>query len=525
MADMRTALKSRSSSRGPVSTIRNYPAPIGGWNARDALASMKPTDAVALDNWFPSTSSVDTRGGHVEHATGTAGNIKTLATYNAVSGNATMFGYTSSGIYNVSSSGSVGASVLARTNGKHVTTMFADGTSNWLIAVNGVDKPAYYDGTTWTAVTNLTSPALTGYTGNAVENFDYVHSFKGRLFFIPKNTLEFWYLSSGVAGGSLTRFPLQGETSKGGYVVAMATWTRDAGNGVDDYAVFLTSEGEAIVYQGNNPAVATNWAKVGSYKIGKPIGKRCVLQYGADCLVITEDGLFPLSAMLATADERAKYAVSFKIESAFTEKAASYASQFGWKTVSFPIKKALIVNIPLAEDGTHEQYVMNTVTKAWCRFTGWDAEDFAVMNQQLYFCKGTKTYRAWQGTDDIGANITYYAKQAFQDFGDPKLKRSVLYMPTLIANGDITYTTGIDVDFENQALSGSTQFSAPVGSLWGTAAWGSGMWGGGLVLIRQWASPPHSPGRWLAGKLQISAKGLVAQWTACSLRYESGDGL
>ena len=39
----------------------------------------------------------------------------------------------------------------------------------------------------------------------------------------------------------------------------------------------------------------------------------------------------------------------------------------------------------------HEQYVMNTITKAWCRFTEWSAEDFAVFNGELYFCAGRPT--------------------------------------------------------------------------------------------------------------------------------------
>src|SRR6185503_14655824 len=101
--------------------------------------------------------------------------------YNKLTGSSEMYAYTATGIYNVSAAGAVGASVLARTNGKHQWVMFGDGTNNWLIAVNGVDKPAYYDGTTWTAVTNATTPALTGYTGNAVEEFISVNVFKGRL--------------------------------------------------------------------------------------------------------------------------------------------------------------------------------------------------------------------------------------------------------------------------------------------------------------------------------------------------------
>ena len=43
--------------------VASLPPPVGGWNARDALANMAPTDAVTLDNLFPGVSSVTLRGG------------------------------------------------------------------------------------------------------------------------------------------------------------------------------------------------------------------------------------------------------------------------------------------------------------------------------------------------------------------------------------------------------------------------------------------------------------------------------
>ena len=56
------------SLRDTVSGSQSFPAPVGGWNARDALAEMKPTDAIYLDNWFPRTSYVEIRGGSSDHA-------------------------------------------------------------------------------------------------------------------------------------------------------------------------------------------------------------------------------------------------------------------------------------------------------------------------------------------------------------------------------------------------------------------------------------------------------------------------
>lgn len=522
---MRTALKAKQGTRSVVSRVESFPAPIGGWNARDAVASMSPVDAVELVNWFPRPSYVELRGGYAVHATGATGNIKTLATYNAMSGNSSLWGFTSSGVYNVSSAGAVGAAGLARTNGKHQWEMFGDGTNSWLIALNGVDKPAYYDGSTWTAVTHLTSPALTGYPSDAVENLISVTVFKRRLFFVQKDSLSLWYLSAGVAGGALTEFDLAPEAPKGGYIVACGVWTRDAGSGPDDFFVIVTSEGEAIVYQGTNPAVAANWAKVGSFVIGKPLGRRCIHRYGGDCVILTEQGAFPLSALLTSGDERAKFALSYKIQDVFTEVGRTYGSTFGWKAITLPARDALIVNVPYEEDGRHEQFVMNTITKSWCKFTEWDAEDFGLLNKELYFSSGTSTYKAWSTQSDNGSNITFYAKQAFQNFGDGNVKHPKLFMPILKVSGSVTYQADIDVDFDENDMSGEVIYTPMGAALWDTAVWDVDVWSSDSVLIRQWSAPACYEGRWIAGKVKIISNGLRGHWAGSSLMYEPGAGL
>ncbi len=520
---MRAPLRNKRGPQAPVSRTVSYPAPVGGWNARDALADMGVTDAVSLVNWFPRPSYVEFRGGHASHATGMTGTGKTLIVHNAVAGTAKMFCTTESGIYNVSAAGAVGASVLSRTNGKHQWTMFGDGTSNWLIAVNGVDKPAYYDNTTWTAVDSGTSPALTGLTTTSIVG---VNVYKGRLFFLEKNSLAFWYLPAGVAGGTLTKFDLSGECAKGGYLVAMATWTRDSGAGADDVAVFFTSQGEAIVYQGNNPSSASFWSKVGTYSIGRPLGYRCVTQYGGDCVVLTENGVFPMTTLLQSGDtERAKFALSYKIQDSITAAARSYGSTFGWKSVVFPAQDALLVNVPITENGEHEQYVMNLTTKAWCKFTEWDAEDFAIYAGELYFVKGTVVYKAWTGTSDLSANISYYAKQAFQAFGSQQPKHVKLFMPILSVNGPVTYAVDIDVDFSENEISGTATASAAGRALWGTAKWGQSQWGGAALIVRQWSSPSEWAGRWVAGKIKITSLSLACKWMGNSIVYEESPSL
>jgi len=517
---MRQPLKTKAPSRNQTSSSISYPAPVGGWNARDALASMKETDAVILDNWFPQTSYVEIRGGYTTHATGTTGNIKTLAVYNALDGVNEMFAYTASGIYDVSSAGAVGASKLARTNGKHQYVNFGDGTSNWLIAVNGVDKPAYYDGTTWTAVDGASTPALTGVTTTTLVN---VFVSKGRLYFIQKDSLSFWYLAAGAAGGALTEYDLSSVAKKGGYLVAGATWTIDAGDGSDDRVVFITSQGEAIIYSGTNPSSAASWSQVGVYELGNPIGYRCFQKYGGDLTIITQNGLFPLSAAVQSAAIDYKLALSFKIERAFNEAARDYKYIWGWETTVFPDRSAMIVNIPQAEDGTHVQYVMNTITKAWCRFTEWDAETFAVFDEELYYSSGTTVYKAWDGAADGTSDVVAYAKQAFTYFRQPGVQKQIkMFRPVLNIDGTLSFLVDIDVDFQDTELAGVATYVPPTAAVWGTSLWGSGLWGAGLTITKQWNSPAQQTGYAFAGKLKIATDSLTVQWMSTDYVYETG---
>lgn len=517
---MRQALRRKTQPMAQTSSVMSYPSPVGGWNARDALAAMKPTEAVDLENFFPKTSYVEIRGGYLNHATGMTGNGKTLAVYNAMSGTNSMWCTTASGTYNVTSAGAVGASVAARTNGKHQWVNFGDGTNNYLILANGIDKPLYYDGSTWLAVDGTTSPALTGLTTTSIIG---VFQFKGRLVFLEKNSLSFWYLAAGAAGGALTKFDLSGVAKKGGFLMAGASWTMDAGDGIDDRAIFVTSEGEVLVYQGTNPSGASTWALIGVYDVGRPLGRRCLQKLGGDLVVLTQNGAFPMSAALLSASIDYKLALSFKIENAFTDAARIFGSTFGWCAYVYPAQSALVVNIPKAEDGEHEQYVMNTITKAWCKFKEWDAEDFGILDGQLYFVTGTKVVKAWSGRIDGTNDIVAYGKTAFSYFGKTsQSKQFKLFRPVLAVNGPLSFLTDIDVDFNDTPISGTATYSVVSGAQWDVNNWDQSYWAAGLEVVKYWTSPDEYTGYAASGKVKIATNSLTVQWISNDFVYESG---
>ncbi len=66
--------------RRQVAASKALVAPVGGWDASNALASMPADRAVELKNWFPTPTSVEVRKGHRWHAWDFGSNVKQVAT-------------------------------------------------------------------------------------------------------------------------------------------------------------------------------------------------------------------------------------------------------------------------------------------------------------------------------------------------------------------------------------------------------------------------------------------------------------
>lgn len=501
-----------------LAAFQSLPPPVGGWNARDPLAAMRPIDAVKLENWFPRIADCAIRGGCANHVTGFVLKPRTQMVYNGLAGTNKLFSVTDAGIYDTTSAGVLGALVLARTAGYHSYVQMATSAVSALYAVNGTDKPAYYDGAAWTAVDAASVPALTGVTTTGLIQ---VNVYNRRLFFIEKNKLSFWYLAADSIGGALTEFQLGPLCTRGGYCMAMGTWTLDGGAGSDDFAVFVTSEGEAAVFQGTNPGDATQWSLVGVYYVGKPIGRRCFKKFGGDLLLITEYGIFPMSKAVQAASIDIKQAMSNKIEGAFIDAAKSYSDNQGWVIEILPREGALLLNVPTSTT-TSEQYVMNTTTKSWCKFTGWNAADLVVFNKELYYADQLKIAKAWTTNADYGANIVADAQTAFSNFRDPRDKVWGLFRPILRVNGTIDFNIGIAVDFDPAPTLSTATYTSIAGAVWDVSRWDQAFWAAGLEVIKDWRTPECKIGQYGAGLVRVATNSRSIQWAANDYSYTIG---
>lgn len=502
--------------------VASLPAPVGGWNARDALANMPPYDAVTLTNYFPHVTTCTLRGGSSQFATGMSGDVQSLLLYNAGT-TSKMFAVDATGlkIYDVTSGGAVGAAAVSGlTNAKWRYANITTSGGSYMYAVNGADKPQLYDGATWTAIDGASTPAITGVTTTTLVN---VLLFKHRLWFIQKDTLKAWYLPTDAIGGAASAFDLSAVATKGGYLVDMIAWTVDAGYGVDDNLVFITSEGEVIVYRGTDPASTATWAAMGVWQLGAPVGTRCLLKYGGDCLVLTYDGLLPLAQALQSSRLDPRVALTDKIQSVVSESTTTYGSTFGWELFYYPKQNAVWINVPVSTS-TQQQYVMNQITGAWCNFTGWAANCWALFNDEPYFGgPGGIVYKAWTLTyTDVSSNIQAIGIQAFNYFDQRGvLKYWTRARPNILTTGTPAIAIGLAVDFNLNQTPASITYSPTSYAVWDTAVWDGGIWGQGLTLNNGWQGVTGIG--YCAGVIfQSASMGVEIQWASTDVVYQTG---
>ena len=503
--------------------VESLPAPLGGWNARDSYANMDPSDAITLINMFPTVSNVTLRDGYTKYATGLDGKVQTIMVYN-YGNNSKMFAATSTGnIYDVTNSGAVGGPVVTGlSNGIWQYTNITTEGGSYLMAVNGVDKLLLYDGSTWLPIDDSSTPAITGVATTDLCN---ILLFKNRVWFIEQYTLKAWYLPTSSIGGIAQYQNMSSLCKFGGHLVDLDNWTIDAGYGVDDNITFITSIGEVIVYRGTDPASAATWSLIGIWKLGSPVGIRPMLKWGGDLLILTYDGLMPMAASLQSDRLDPRVALSDKIQGAITNATTQYGgnhASVGWQVTYTAKYNAVWINVPVA-DGQQEQYVMNTITKSWCQFTGWAAYCWEILSDDPYFGSDGYVGKAWSNnyTDDT-SNIPTTTQQAFNYFGSRGVKKYFTRArPSIFTNGTPTINVGMNVDFDTSDTTAALAFTGTQYGVWDVGYWDTAIWGADLVIQNTWLG---ITGLGYCGGLQMktASKGIQIQWASTDVVYQSG---
>lgn len=472
---MRQALRANPKKAPPTFTIQE-PSPVKGWTSQENFAEADPASAVILTNMFPEADAVRARRGMTSFATGMSGAVQSLLRY-VPQGTGALFAAVGTDIYTVTASGAVGAAaVTGLTNAYWQQAMFATSAGQFMVICNGANGVRTFDGATWVDRT----ASITG-TAGAVDSFINLTAHKKRLWFIPAASMDLWFMGTEAVAGAAVKFPVASLFKRGGYVMAMGTYSVDAGDGMDDLFVIGTSEGEVALFAGTDPTSASTWELIGVYLIGKPIGRRCLFQVGGDLLVINEDGILPISKAIKI--DRAvagKEAITAPVRQAYVDAVQRARTVQGWEIVAFPLRNMALLNVPGSGSTPTQQFAFNTITGGWGLFTGWLASCFAEFNGSLYFGGTDKVFRAEHGANDDGAAIVITALPAFSHLGAKGRLKHVkdmrFYIETDIPAAAFTSAVAIDYQ-EPTALTGAT--SSPVGDwfTWDVTPWdGPSVW-------------------------------------------------
>ena len=576
-----------------TATTASVPAPIGGWNGRDSLAQMSPTDAVQMVNWYPTPTDVTMRKGYTKSSTGITGSVNTLMNYPTTSGYK-LFAVAGTKIWDASASTATQV-YSGLTNDKLQYVNFTNTAANYLVTCNGVDPVTIYDGSNWFTVATTTTaatistithvgavatlttatahglitgnrvtisgassneyngtyvitktgastftytmastPALNatvvgtyttiGITGVDSSTFINVNLFKNRLYFTQKNTLACWYLDVNSIGGTANPLYFGSIARNGGFLQAMGTWTIDAGQGADDYAVFVTNMGEVIVYNGTDPTTAATWALKGVWQLGQTFSRRCFFKWGGDLLLLTQDGLVPLASALQSSRLDPRINLTDKIYYPISQACTNFYSNFGWQIQYFASENMLILSIPT--NNGMEQYVMHTITKAWARFTNIQAYCWEVSGDNtMHFGGDGYVGNFYAATSDAGSNITASVQQAYSYFDTPgQNKRFTMVRPILQSdNGLPSILCGLSVDFQPIDNSGAITFnpSAQSVGIWDSSKWDANNWGGGLITTKIWQGVS---GIGFSGSINLTAvsQGIELHWASTDYIMEKG---
>jgi hypothetical protein len=487
---------------------------------------MAPTDAVVLDNYFPTTGNAQLRGGSDPWATGMgAGPVETLAQWDGGTVQK-MFAIANHAIYDVTAKGAVGAADVSGLTSNRWNYSMMTNTANGgarLVMVNGLDDMEQYDGTNWHAINATSAPiAITGVLTDTLTN---VWVYQKRLFFTQQNSTVICFLPLGSFGGAMATFDLGPFLSLGGFIVAGATWTQQGLSGPQDLCVFVSSRGQVIIYSGNDPTDATVWQNVGTYNIGAPIGDRCLIPTGADVAIICQDGIVGLSTII-TVDRAAsnKVALSSKIKGAYSDAVNMYSSNFGWEAMSYPRLNQVWFNIPVQESVQQVQFVLNTITGAWCRFLGLNANTWCRFKESMYF--GNNAGQVWladTGDSDNNQPIAGTWVTAYNYLQNPSFYKYVkMIRPNVFSDISLAYGIGCSFNLNPEPVlpNINTPASASGLSIWNVATWDVDPWSGSINLLN-WAQI-GGEGTSVAAIFTTSTAGYSITISSIDLWYEQG---
>lgn len=533
--------------------LTQLPAPSLGLNTVDPLARMEPGYGLSIQNFICTPQGLSVRQAYRKSATGLPAPTTSLLPYHGKNSNTSkLFAVAGAAIYDVTTAGAVGAALVTGLSAsagywQSAVQSTNTGVNSYMVAVNGVDAPRMYDGTSWSTCTQAASPSAPGQFSTTDNNgatinlssFVDVLLHQQRLWFVAANSTKAYYAPIASAGGALKVFDFGPLFPNGGKLHKLATWTGDISGTAGSQAllVAISDKGDVVLFNGTDPATASTWGLAGQFKIGSPVGRRCAMMYEGDLLLLTQDGLYPLSKYMQDGRTNTADALTYKISPTISNLVSSYSNTPGFDLVMYPGADVMLLNIPQSIQTNNFQFCFNTQTRGWTQFTGWPAQCWALFNDSLFFGGPDFIGFAFSGGYQDGAaidgsggnNITATAMSAFAtldevvgSYGTIKQVTSVCpYFVTGSANPVIS--VGINVDFNLTPILGSATLSEKRGAVWDNARWDdpNAVWVGSLTSLNRPQAVLSYPGNYFSVVLSVSAT-TDTMWNATAISFVPG---
>ena len=541
----------------PTATPSTIIAPISGLNIRDPLANMQSKYALVLDNFFPRATDLQLRKGYVLYSSCYDETQKTRPPFIRLlsyapptnTGNC-LFAVSDEGFIKLDTSKHTTPIVKIdspATNGLWQSVNFSNAAGNWLWCCcgDGVNKARVYNGTKWTILDSNSKPSL-DYSAEWID----VCSFKRRLWLARRNSDVLYYLDVLAVGGreansTLYSLPLGALWNRGGSILKIMNLTLDSGSGADDYLCVFSTEGQVAVYKGSNPDNSADWGLVGIYDIPRPLGTNCFAKYGGDIILMTENGLLAFSEMFQTIEVKHSIMTSAIIHNVWLEaveklrkigKERNLTLQQVGQYCSLCLygeQNMLICNFINGyryNEATkelrfsHIQFVLNTDSKAWCRFKNLNMTAFTNHRDSVYCVADRYFYKFWEGYMDYKAPITAALKTAYMfPSGRGTNSRITLIRPTFQSQvRDVKYSLVIDSDYlERQRLKAPGTIMENI-AYWDEAIWDESYWQGEPRVSQDWTTISHYVGKAMSMRLKIISKGHGVALVGFDLITQSG---
>jgi hypothetical protein len=467
--------------------------------------ALQPTEARVLQNFLPDEGSCNVRPGYAEHQEVSGATIvPTLMQFKGAT-TQQLIAAADGELHDVT-----GTPSALTSNSYTLDRWSYDNFNGYLFGVNGTDTPWRYEGTTVSG---------TGFTGPTLTTLSTIKQIRNRLWVTQTNSADVRYGPIGGVTGALTTFQLS-QIAAGGKCIALNSWSRDAGDGADDFTVFIMDTGQVIVYQGDP---ATSFALVGKFSAPILVEKDATVKIGGELVLMTVSGPVPMTAIIAgvafSPDALKDWG---KVAPTWQRDYQRFKANAGWSAYFYD--GIVYFNFPTGTDTT-KQYVYNTRIPAWTNYVDMPIASLADYNGDLYFGSYSDgfVYRHGTGTDNGEQIVTLARQGASYPLGGQRSSTFNSYRPNIDADGPTQVQFALDIDFTDGDFGNVYDLSSSAdGADWG-ADWGSD-WGAPVTTKRKWIAS-RGYGRAVGPALRTRSSALNVKWFSSDLRGTIGGQL